>query len=414
MLYINFCIFLVICIYFIKKKEDVINIYPLVLWAIASLASIFYSQSEIFRKFHEFTLIPFLYLAILFILLFLSVKGKPLITIEKCESPLLLPIMWIIAFTSYIPFIEILYHFFFNGLDFSNIASVKDEYTSGEYDPREILTPLSSKLFAFSAYSWFISPILFFYYVSITPIKSLYNKFLMSGFIVSYLNPMLLGMTVGTRGALLWALLYFIQIFLFFRNVIPLRVMKCIKCVFIFVATGVIAIFIIITISRFSSDQYSDFSLANWMYRYMGESFCNFNTECWYTKGVTSGRNCFAFFSPLVGGDGQRDYLYLQTITGTRMNVYNTLFGDLLYDFGHFFAFVCTLCLCFISVKLRPRNGKLVLPSFFLYSVCFYILVSGFLIWPLITKAYSFWGTILVSIAIYIPKLISSIRFNKI
>ena len=232
------------------------------------------------------------------------------------------------------------------------------------------------------------------------------------GFIISYLNPLLLGMTVGTRGALLWALLYFLQIFLFFRKVIPSKAKKIINRSFLCAAVGIIAIFMVITISRFSSDQYSDFALTDWIYRYMGESFCNFNTECWYTKGITLGKNCFAFFSSIVGGDGQRDYLALERITGTRMNVYNTLFGDLLYDFGHIFAAIFVLCLCYISSKLRPRNGNFVLPNFFLYSVCFYILLSGFLIWPLITKAYSFWGTIIVSICIYLSQIFSTIKIK--
>lgn len=404
MVYINFCIFLAFCLFYIKRREEIVNLYPLILWTLASLASIFYSQSEIFRKFHDFTFIPFLYLAILFILLFLSVKGKPIKKIDRCESPLLLPIMWIIAFTSYIPFVEILYHFISSGLELSNIADIKDEYTSGEYDPRDILTPISSKLYAFSAYSWFLSPILFFYYISTSSLKTLYSKSLVCGFILSYLNPLLLGMSVGTRGALMWALLYFLQIFLFFRKVIPAKTMIYIRRMFSLAAIGVVAIFVIITINRFSSNRYSDFTLIDWTSRYMGESFCNFNTECWYTRGVTNGKNCFAFFSYIVGGDGQRDYINLETITGTRMNVYNTLFGDLLYDFGHFFAAIFVLCLCFISTKLRPRNDKFVLPTFILYSVCFYILLSGFLIWPLITKAYSFFGAILVSMALLFTK----------
>lgn len=412
MIYVNFIIFLGFSIYFIKKHEDIINLYPLALWTIAALASIFYSQSVIFRQFHDFTLVPFLYLAILFLLLFLCVKSEPLKTISKCKSPVLLPFMWIIAFTSYIPFAEILYHFVSSGVDFGNIADIKNEYTSGEYDSRNILTPLSSKLFAFSAYSWFISPILFFYYITVNPIKTTYNKLMIVGFIISYLNPLLLGMTVGTRGALLWALLYFLQIFLFFRKVIPSKAKKIINRSFLCAAVGIIAIFMVITISRFSSDQYSDFALTDWIYRYMGESFCNFNTECWYTKGITLGKNCFAFFSSIVGGDGQRDYLALERITGTRMNVYNTLFGDLLYDFGHIFAAIFVLCLCYISSKLRPRNGNFVLPNFFLYSVCFYILLSGFLIWPLITKAYSFWGTIIVSICIYLSQIFSTIKIK--
>lgn len=414
MVYVNFIIFLIFLLYFLKKREDIINLYPLVLWTIAALAAIFYSQSDIFRRFHNFTLIPFLYLAILFLLLFLSVKSEPLKTVSKCKSPILLPIIWLIALTSYLPFMELLYHFITSGVDFSNIADVKDEYTSGEYDPRNILTPLSSKLFGFSAYSWFISPILFFYYITVDSTKTIYNKIIVCGFIISYLNPLLLGMTVGTRGALLWPLLYFLQIFLFFRNVIPLKAKRIINKSFLCVAVGVMAIFMAITISRFSSDQYSDYALTDWVYRYMGESFCNFNTECWYTRDVTLGKNCFAFFSSIVGGDGQRDYLMLERITGTRMNVYNTLFGDLLYDFGHIPAIIFVLCLCYISSKLRPRNGTFKLPHFLLYSVCFYVLLSGFLIWPLITKAYSFWGTIIVSVLIFITQGSSTSKINKL
>lgn len=407
MVYVNFIIFLIFLLYFLKKREDIINLYPLVLWTIAALAAIFYSQSDIFRHIHNFTLIPFLYLASLFLMLYLSVKSQPLESVSICTSPLLLPIMWLIAFTSYIPFVEISYHFIASGVDFSNIADVKNEYVTGEYDPRTILTPISSKLFAFSAYSWFISPILFFYYITVNSTKTVYDKIMVGGFIISFMNPLLLGMTVGTRGALLWALLYFLQIFLFFRKVIPLGTKKIINRAFLLVAIGIMGVFAVITISRFSSDQYSDFTLSDWIFRYMGESFCNFNTECWYTKDITLGKNCFAFFSSIVGGDGQRDYLMLERITGTRMNVYNTLFGDLLYDFGHIFAIFFVLCLCYISFKLRPSYGEFKLPNFFLYSVCFYILLCGFLIWPLITKVYSFWGTIIVSFCIYITQGLS-------
>lgn len=400
MIYINFILFLCIFLYFLKKKVDFVNLYLLFLWTISALFSILYSQSDIFRNLHKFTLLPFVYLAVLFFIYFINVKSSPLKKITVCKSPLLMPIIWIISCTAYIPFTEIMYYFFSGGIDFSNIADIKDEYTSGEYDAREILSVFSSKLYGFSAYSWFLSPILFFYYLVISPSTKI-SKFFASGLIISYLNPLLLGMTVGTRGALLWALLYFFQVFLFFRHVIPRKTKKIINKGFFIMSIGIMTIFLIITINRFTVDRYSNYSITDWFYRYLGESFCNFNTECWYTRGTTNGLNCFSYFSSFVGGDGQRDYTMLEKITGTRMNVYNTLFGDLLYDFGHIVTIFIVIILSMIARYLKPKNGNMILPNFFLYSVCFYILLSGFLIWPLITKAHSFLGTILVSIILY-------------
>ena len=97
MIYINFILFLCIFFYFLKKKVDFVNLYPLFLWTISALFSILYSQSDIFRNLHKFTLLPFVYLAVLFFIYFINVKSSPLKKITVCKSPLLMPIIWIIS-----------------------------------------------------------------------------------------------------------------------------------------------------------------------------------------------------------------------------------------------------------------------------------------------------------------------------
>lgn len=153
--------------------------------------------------------------------------------------------------------------------------------------------------------------------------------------------------------------------------------------IMIFLGGAALVAFIVTTIFRFTSSNYEEIAISDWFIRYFGESFCNYNTECWYFKEKTWGHNTLAYF---VEDSGQRDYQKLVPITGIRMNVYFTMFGDMLLDYGYFFTPIIFGIIYFLGYAFKPKNGIIDLPSLFIFSLLTYIFIQGLFIWPLINK----------------------------
>lgn len=380
-------------VFLYKRKVGVVNLFPIALWVLGALFSIFYYNSELYYGNKNLSFFPFVYLFILLLVFYKGVEMKDIKYMQKCDSPLIKPLIITIALSAYLPFVELLANILGGGVDFLNIAEIKDDYYSGEINPREILSSLGSKCYSVSMYSQFIAPVFFFYYIG----NAIEKKWwIITGLIFAIVNPVLFNLSVGGRGVLVWTFLFFVLLFLVLRNTLKNKDRILIRNVLYIVLAIVLAAFVVITLFRFTSDKYSGFNVSDWIFRYFGESFCNFNEECWNLKHTTNGRNCFAFFSYIVGGDGQRDYLKLESLTGTRMNVYNTMFGDLLYDFGHYLTPIIVLLIYCLAKCFKP-NMVVLVPSFLIFSILLYMLLASLFIWPLINRPYPFVTTLVVS-----------------
>lgn len=387
-----------------KNRDRPANVFAFSIWAFGAFMGIIYVQSslfDVFTKFHTITLFPFLYLFILVLIFYKGIEVNKITKLEICNSPIVYPLIIIIACTSYLPFIENIRQLIWGNVDFENISNIKDEFVTGELESRYYMSWLGARLQSLSSYSSFISPIFLFYYIIIFKKK---RNIILIGLLASIINPVLNSMVIGGRGAMIFTMLYFIANYLYFKEILPTRYNRAIrKTILIFCGLS-IAFFIITKIYRFASDKYSDFAISEWLVRYAGESMPNFNAEGWYFKEPTYGKSSFAYFSSLVGGEGLRNLDLLSKITGVRMNVYYTMFGDLMIDFGKASVFLIVLVFYFISKKVRPNDGIIKLDRFIIFSIFFYSFIAGYFVWPIMNRINGFIGALIVYCLIVITQ----------
>ena len=203
---------------------------------------------------------------------------------------------------------------------------------------------------------------------------------------------------------MVFTILYFILIYLYFKNLLNKNHQFIIKRIIVFISLICVFLFFVVTIYRFSSDRYSDYNLLEWITRYIGESMPNFNSEGWYFRDTANGRSSFAFFNSIVGGQGVRDLDYLHSITGVRMNVYYTMFGDLMIDFGRFPTFLIVLFIYFLAKSCKPQHGVLKLENLILFSIFSYMFLAGYFVYPLMNRIYS----LITSLIVYLLLLMTS------
>ena len=398
----------------IKKNRDrPINIFAFSIWVFGAFMGIVYVQSSlfyVFTKFHTITLFPFLYLFILVLIFYKGIEVSKITKLETCNSPIIYPLVIIIALASYLPFIENVRQLIWGNIDFENISAIKDEFVTGELESRYYMSWLGARLQSLSSYCSFVSPIFLFYYIIKFKKKS---KIILIGLVASIINPVLNSMVIGGRGAMIFTMLYFIANYLYFKEILPKRYNRAIKkTIFIFCSVS-IAFFIITTIYRFASDKYSDFAISEWLIRYTGESMPNFNAEGWYFKEPTYGKSSFAYFSSFVGGEGVRNLDLLSRITGVRMNVYYTMFGDLMIDFGKVSVLLIVIVFYFISKKVRPNNGIIRLDRFIIFSIFFYSFIAGYFVWPIMNRINGFIGALIVYCLIVITQKRKNMIFKS-
>ena len=396
-IYLNALLYVITMIHIVHKNRDnYVNIYLFSIWFVGALMGIVYVQSSlfyIFTKFHILTIFPFLYLFILVMIFYKGITVDKISKLETCKSSIVYPLIVLISYSSYLPLFENIRQLILGNIDFTNINEMKESFISGDLESRYYMSWLGARLQSFSSYCYFISPILFFYYI----IK--YKKkriIILLGLIASILNPILNSMVIGGRGVLIFTMLYFIANYLYFKELLPKAYNNFIKKTLYILCTICIVFFIITTVYRFTADRYSDFMLSEWIIRYIGESMPNFNAEGWYFKDTTNGKSSFSYFTSIVGGDGSRNLEQLSKISGIRMNVYYTLFGDLMIDFGRISVFFIILLFYLISKKVKPSNGVIKLDKFILFSLLFYTFIAGYFVWPMMNRMNGFWGAIIV------------------
>lgn len=384
-LIINFIAYALLLFYSIKQTKNISsNIFCLSIWFLGALFSIFYYLTPFFNEYNvnrQITVLPFLYLFFLFVLFYNGIKlDQNISKVTFCKSPIIYPLIILISITAYLPFFEHVRELAFGSFSLANIADIKQDYYNGDIDIFYYMSPWGARFNSIAVRFSFVIPILLFYYLVYW--KS-YNKIVLIGLIFAVVNPVLQGMIVGGRGSLVQTAIYFVLIFLFFRNMLREKTRKMMRNIMIFLGGAALVAFIVTTIFRFTSSNYEEIAISDWFIRYFGESFCNYNTECWYFKENTWGHNTLAYF---VEDSGQRDYQKLVPITGIRMNVYFTMFGDMLLDYGYFFTPIIFGIIYFLGYAFKPKNGIIDLPSLFIFSLLSFVFIQGLFIWPLINK----------------------------
>ena len=226
--YLNFLLYLIVMIYLIKKNRDrIVNIYVFSIWVLGAFMGIIYVQSSlfyIFTTYNTLTLFPFLYLFILVLLFYNGIKiESKLISLETCSSPIIYPLIVVIACSAYLPYFENVRQLIWGNVDFTNISEIKKEFVTGELESRYYMSWLGARLQGVSSYCSFISPVLFFYYIVKFQKK---NIFILLGLIASIINPVLNSMIVGGRGVMIFTMLFFVANYLYFKDVLPVQYYK--------------------------------------------------------------------------------------------------------------------------------------------------------------------------------------------
>jgi len=378
LLIINSLFYWILLFLYIKKYHHFDEIALIIsLWAFTSLCTVFYYTTDLYaRDYHKstITLLPFIYLFVVFLITLLPLFKYNSSKIQHiyCSSPLALPLIYFLAFASYLPMIEIMRHIISSGL-----SPFESAYSDTIPDPRWFLSWVGRKLSALSFVTPFITPALFFYYLSLGK----KNVFVIIGLLFSFLTFPLIMMTSGSRWAPINGLLYFIYIFFWLRNVIPPKIKKNIVLVFGGGAAFLIFISLVITFGRFSG---GEFNVGQWLLSYAGQSFSIYNQDIWWITGYTNGEICFQPWLHPNGG-GLTPGL-IESRTG--MSVYGsfwTCFGSLQIDYGPVGLFIIAILIFFIFyyiVKIRKNTiniGDLIIVSFLGY-----MLVTGMFYFTLV------------------------------
>ena len=318
---------------YIYKKKHLIGTHILsitALWLVSSMFSLLYLDSPIrYYTNHQVKLLPYLYLYGCFLLTLLpllkiNVIGKNFIDNSKFIYKLSL----FIALCAYLPFIENVIHLYKVG-DGDSLAEMYGERLEAGFDARAHMSWLGARLHSVISFFTYISPILFFNYIAGSNKKKWY---IVIGLLMASLNLSIFSFAQGGRGTSFNLLLYILFIYLLYKSYFSENVNRKVRIVFFVIGVFMVVVMAVITIGRFSED--STYSLTDWILRYAGESFVDFNTELFYIDRYTEGRVCL----PFLYDEAQLDRFVIESILGVRGIVFYTYIGDLYKDFGPYFT----------------------------------------------------------------------------
>jgi oligosaccharide repeat unit polymerase len=383
-LLINTVLYCLLLLYFYKKSnraKEIVFLFSL--WIVVSIASIFFRNTPIYFNAdanhynahqHPITLLPFIYLFVLFVIYsypFIRFNSQSIKKINY-NNLFVKYLTIIISICAYLPFIEnILYVFLGGG---SNLANLAQSYGTGTVVYRSHMSFLGARLNSVLELTAFVTPILLFLYLN--NIKK--NIFITIGLIFAVLNIPVAGFTSGSRGVAISALIQIVYVYLLIENTLNFKIRKYVKTTILSITAIVTIVLVFITIFRFSdaASSFSDFSILDWVLLYTGESFCNFNSDMWWIHHFTDGSNCFADLS-IFGEIQGRNISGLADITKVRMHVFYTGFGDLYADFGRVGTFLIIAFLSLIIYFVKLKKSTILLSDLILLVLYGRVLAFG-------------------------------------
>lgn len=399
---------------YIKNKDFNIGVYILLIWAIASLFTIYYFTSGFMYNFsHHITILPFIYLFLLTMIFF-----KPIL---QFKSNLLNGLIYnntiVSVLSIFIALISI--ELFLENINMTiNIIARGGQGFAANYELRsdnnksfEYLSVFGSRMNYIA--NWFngITPILLFVNLS----KSKINKYIIFGLIIAVLNPMLISMNLGSRFVIITNTLYLIFLYLVFKNLLAPRTKHIIiiysGIIFMIVFLGII----LITYFRYSGMS-TDLSMLDWISLYIGESFVNFNADMWYVKHFTNGDNSFFLYKYILGlyDYSERQFSLLAPITGIRMHVFYTFIGDFFVDMGAYMTSVFVIISSLIFTNVLKISRIVPLHKIILLGMIGKVCVVGFTYFTYLNGQIETIFTILICFFMYLDFEINKKKSNNI
>lgn len=360
---INMLLFFGISIYTYKKRHIIGKHILLitVLWLVSSIFSLLYLDSPIrYYTNHQVKLLPYLYLYGCFLLtlmplLRINVMGKDFID----NSTFIYKLSLFVALCAYLPFIENAIHLCKVGGG-DSLAEMYGERLEEGFDARAHMSWLGARLQSVISFFTYISPILFFNYIAGNNKKKWY---IVVGLLMASLNLSIVSFSQGGRGTSFNLLLYILFIYLLYKSYFSDKINRKVRLVFFVIGGFMVVIMGIITIGRFSED--STYNLTDWILRYAGESFVNFNTELFYIDRYTDGRVCL----PFLYDESQLDRFVIEAILGVRGIVFYTYIGDMYKDFGPYFTIVIIGLLSWLFYWKFKKNQVMNLGNTIIYCL---------------------------------------------
>ncbi len=370
-LVVNFVLYLGVFIYNWHSKDSGKYYALLVLgiFLISSFCSLFYYDSILYKSLTEsngksVSLIALLYLFLGFLILIYPLQKYEAIRCVRVprlgKHDLVFVSFVILGIISIIPFFENLIQVLkTSGRD---MAEVYFDRQGTIIDTRAHMSSFGK--FCNGIVTWFqyILPIGLFYLIQQ---KKRWYWIVLATF--GAVNPVLLGILFGGRGALFQSFCVFLFNYMIFYRSFSRKVKRIISIIG-FVVLGIFALILfVMTVAR--AEGGNEVVLSG-IYRYLGEGFVNFSEAGWYVHSHSEGYSIFngtgyTFWKDISSYFDSRDYVALSSLMHIRMYVYYTVMGDAFLDFdiigGLSFLFILAFMFVVFTKKQANNFSSLIL-----------------------------------------------------
>lgn len=376
---LTFCNSLLYCgtfYYFWKKNKKVnIGILVLSLWSLSAICGIYYCQTDLHKWNHTFTLLPFIYVFLLFMISIFPLLNLKEWKIQNISTNIRLinKLAILISIIAIIPFYENLIQLFYtiqSGSD-EMIEVLNSRYRDETYDQYYYMSDIGKKLTWYNNNLGIVSNCLFLYYISF--FKK--NKILITGLLISILTTYLAAYNTSARYIIVKNMLLLVFYGLIFYRFMNYKTQKKLIKYSVIVIGSFITMTMIISIFRYSDimeNKAYSYSMLDWLSLYLSEGFLNFNGDMWYIKDYLWGRNTMfleRYMFDITQHVEGRDFVIFESIVKIPMNYFYTMIGDFYVDFGPWLTPIIITCISFIFCKFCKYSQNMLLSKLILIGV---------------------------------------------
>ena len=340
--------FIILFFFYLKKEKGFTHItFVLFLWMISSVAGVLYAFSDLLYISKS---LPSILAAFFFVISFF-IAIQPVVNIKQLnrsnyyypKDNLLDLLIIILALSSILPFCENLVQLL-HGSNLQNIGTNYDEREAiTNFDPRAHMSWLGARLNSLTIFTKYITAFLLFHYLSTKRNK---KWWVIAGLVMGCFNPSISFFFLGSRWPALEDIFFIFMLFLLYKKILGARTKYVFSLLMISIVVVLSIATIYITITRFGE---SDYSISNWLYRYMGEGYYNFIGDMWNINNNTYGKH---IFRGVIGETSET----LFRITNIRMYVFYTFVGDLYADFGPILTIIIISLFSFYFIRLAKKK----------------------------------------------------------
>jgi oligosaccharide repeat unit polymerase len=202
-----------------------------------------------------------------------------------------------------------------------------------------------------------IMPFIFIYIIN-GYIRKFISKRLLIVFTAFYvINTLIVGLTTGSRAELFFSMFTLISYIVLFWYKITLRNRKIITSFTILLFIIIYFFTSQITSQRVINDKRSSISAVDNLIKYCGESYLNLGFEFWNNAKFTNGNRMFGEILGLFNHTQPKEDGYWIIYTGTRIDYFKTIYGDLYVEFGIIKpVFFCLILSLIIKLYLKGKE----------------------------------------------------------